>query len=262
MEDFTKNLKLLCSFHRSVADLCRQIGINRQQFNKYLAGQSQPSASNLRMIAAHFHLNSDDLFLPAEEFRSRFELRQKASSRKDRLDLRLADAFPGDLKKLRPILGSYHSYYPVDGGRVICRALMQMFEEDGMVYTKLVERTKPEASFRRSFLSKYDGLVSYLNNRLFLIEFETLTKDAISQTILTPSYRKRVDVMTGLTIGMGADARRQPFTARIAWKAIPPRTSTKDALSMCGYVANTDKSIDPAIRAYLVDPGSSEISFT
>jgi hypothetical protein len=156
------------------------------------------------------------------------------------------------------MLGSYHSYYPVDGGKLVCRALMQMFEEDGMVYTKLVERTNAEASFRRNYLSKYDGLVSYLNNRLFIIEFETLTKDAISETILTPSYRKRVDVLTGLAIGMSADARRQPFTARIAWKAISPRTSTKDALSMCGYLANHDKSIDPAIRAYLLDPISSE----
>jgi transcriptional regulator with XRE-family HTH domain len=70
MEDFSKNLRFLCSFHRSIADLCRQIGINRQQFNKYLAGQSQPSANNLRLISTYFHLNSNDLFLPEGEFRA------------------------------------------------------------------------------------------------------------------------------------------------------------------------------------------------
>lgn len=253
MEDFSNNLRLLCSYHRSVADLCRQIGINRQQFNKYLAGQSEPSASNLRLISSHFHLRSDDLFLPTEEFQARLETRQKASRKKDRLENRLSDAFPGDLKKLRPMLGSYHSYYLVDGGKLVCRALVQMFEEDGMVYTKLVERTNPEARFRRNYLSKYDGLVSYLNNRLFILEFETLTKDAISETILTPSYRKRIDVLTGLAIGMGADSKRQPFTSRIAWKAIPPRTTSKDALFSCGYLPIADKSIDPAIRAFLGD---------
>lgn len=260
MENFSENLRQLCSFHRSVADVCRQIGINRQQFNKYLAGDTKPSANNLRLISAYFCMNSDDLFLPRREFETRVQMREDASRKKDRLNLRLADAFPGDVKKLRPMLGRYHSYYPVAGSKLVCRALMQMFEENGMVYTKLVERTNAESNFRRNFLSKYDGLVSYLNNRLFIVEFETLTKDTISETILTPSYRKRVDVLTGLAIGTAADVKRQPFTFRVAWKAIPPRVSMKDALSVCGYVTNTDTSIDPAIRAYFGDTTSSEDS--
>ncbi len=251
LENFSKNLRLLCSFHRSVADLCRRIGMNRQQFNKYLAGCTQPSASNLRLISSYFSLQSDDLFLSPEEFRRRVEERQEGPRKKDRLDSLLSDAFPGELRRLRPMLGRYHSYYPVQNGRLVCRALVSMYEEGGMVYTKLVERTNSQTTFRRNYLSKYDGLVSYLSNRLFILEFETLTRDAISQTILTPSYRKRLDVLTGLVIGMGADTRRQPFTSRIAWKSIPQSASTRDALSMCGFLSSADKSIDPTIRTYL-----------
>lgn len=251
MQDLPQNLRYLCSFHRSVADLCRQIGINRQQFNKYLSGQARPSPNNLRLIATHFHLQSDDFFLPAGEFRSKVEKTLNAFRKRDRLDMRLAAAFPGDLRKLRPMLGYYHSHYLVDGGRFICRSLMEIFEEDGLVYSKLVERSNPTSGFRRGFLSKYEGLVSYINDRLFVIEFETLTKDVISESILIPSYRKRIDVLTGVVIGLSADTKRQPFTTRIAWKAIPARMETKHALTMCGYFANSDKTIDLAIRSYL-----------
>ncbi|TJW59990.1 MAG: transcriptional regulator, partial [Mesorhizobium sp.] len=45
--NFSSNLKLACSTHRSVSDLCRTIGINRQQFNRYLNAGTLPSAHNL-----------------------------------------------------------------------------------------------------------------------------------------------------------------------------------------------------------------------
>ena len=48
------NLRLMCNRYTSIADICRQIKINRQQFNKYLSGQSSPSLHNLHRIAEFF----------------------------------------------------------------------------------------------------------------------------------------------------------------------------------------------------------------
>jgi hypothetical protein len=52
--DFTHNLGLLCSYQRSIAEICRKLGFNRQQFNKYLAGSVMPSrpqhAADLRFL--------------------------------------------------------------------------------------------------------------------------------------------------------------------------------------------------------------------
>ncbi len=42
------NLRLLCSHYRSIAKVCRKLSINRAQFNKYLSGQSRPTAYNLK----------------------------------------------------------------------------------------------------------------------------------------------------------------------------------------------------------------------
>ena len=51
------NLRLAASFLPSVSQLCRDIGLNRQQVNKYLNGHSHPSPYNLRRIAAYLGLD-------------------------------------------------------------------------------------------------------------------------------------------------------------------------------------------------------------
>ncbi|MEZ0197957.1 XRE family transcriptional regulator, partial [Pseudomonas qingdaonensis] len=47
-DHFATNLKLACSHYRSISEVCRQLSINRAQFNKYLSGQSRPTAFNLK----------------------------------------------------------------------------------------------------------------------------------------------------------------------------------------------------------------------
>ena len=51
---FTQNLRHACATRRSISQICRDIGINRQQFNRYIAGEARPSAYNVGRIAAFF----------------------------------------------------------------------------------------------------------------------------------------------------------------------------------------------------------------
>lgn len=55
-EFFAENLRLLCSYEKSVSAVCRSVGINRQQFSKYLSGANQPSTNNLRRICDHLQV--------------------------------------------------------------------------------------------------------------------------------------------------------------------------------------------------------------
>lgn len=41
--DLPENLRVLYSYHSSIAEVCRRLGVNRSQFNRYLSGQTQPS---------------------------------------------------------------------------------------------------------------------------------------------------------------------------------------------------------------------------
>eukprot|EP00494_Astrolonche_serrata_P010279 UN10341 len=67
-QNFATNLRLVCDQYRSVAQVCRSLEMNRQQFNKYLSGQIYPSKHYLARICKFAKLSEDELNLPRAEF--------------------------------------------------------------------------------------------------------------------------------------------------------------------------------------------------
>lgn len=57
--------------YRSVSDLCRQLGINRTQFNRYLSGESFPRPDVLHLICQFFHVDARILLEPLETLDTR-----------------------------------------------------------------------------------------------------------------------------------------------------------------------------------------------
>ncbi len=110
-EPFAENLRLLCSHYASVAEVCRRIGINRQQFNKYLSGASSPSLHTLRRICDFFGVEEGEIFLPAHEFAGIIRVKGQAPS--DALAAtieQVAARFPDSQARLRKYCGTYFAY--------------------------------------------------------------------------------------------------------------------------------------------------------
>jgi transcriptional regulator with XRE-family HTH domain len=63
---FADNLRQVCMAHPSIAAVCTGIGINRQQFNKYLAGVALPNAITLRRICGFLNVPEQELFQKRE----------------------------------------------------------------------------------------------------------------------------------------------------------------------------------------------------
>lgn len=66
---FGANLRLLSKNYPSVAELSRQLGINRTQFNRYLSGESFPRPDILARICAFFDLDARILLEPVGALR-------------------------------------------------------------------------------------------------------------------------------------------------------------------------------------------------
>lgn len=62
--NFSENLLKLSVKNESIAKTCRDLNINRQQFNKYLSGQVLPNAETLERITEHFNIDALELFKP------------------------------------------------------------------------------------------------------------------------------------------------------------------------------------------------------
>lgn len=64
---FGANLRILANRYPSVAGLCRNLGINRTQFNRYLAGESFPRPDVLHRICLFFSVDARILLEPVDE---------------------------------------------------------------------------------------------------------------------------------------------------------------------------------------------------
>ena len=75
--NFVSNLKLACSYYPSVSEVSRKVGINRQQFMRYLAGESFPSRHNLRKLCDLFGVDEYELLMPIHQFRNLLRLKKE-----------------------------------------------------------------------------------------------------------------------------------------------------------------------------------------
>ena len=67
---FSQNLKELMGASLNVPALCRELSLNRRQFNRYLTGESFPWPDILQKICLHFGLDARILLQPLSELKN------------------------------------------------------------------------------------------------------------------------------------------------------------------------------------------------
>ncbi len=63
-----QNLIHLCSRHRTAAEICRDLDINRLQFNRYLNGKVRPSPKVMRKLCDYFGVKDVEMEMPHAQF--------------------------------------------------------------------------------------------------------------------------------------------------------------------------------------------------
>ena len=252
------NLKLLCSHYRSIAEVCRKLSINRAQFNKYLGGQSRPTAYNLKRICDFFGVEAYELSLPGEQFADLIGAR--SGSLESRV---LGDPLMELLKPLRAHAGNlsrYCGYYfeysncmSVPG--TVLLSLVHLWEEDGDFLFERQERQERSASADVQaedwVRCRYLGAAFQLQDRLFLLDYESLTLNEMSQTILIPSYKSRITRLNGLKTGVSSGDRRNPACTRVVWEYLGTEINRISAYRQVRLYRPDDLRIDDDVRQRL-----------
>jgi len=259
--DFPRNLRYLCSFARSTSEVCRRIGINRQQFNKYLAGLSRPSSRNMRRICDHFGVEEYEILAPHGELRKILQVKGVRPGLDDqqgaepdalaRIGAALRDGQGGLARYFGYYYGYYYSFsYP---GRIL-KSLLRLADGDGVAGYKRIERlVDREAPGPDAFVFKYQGVALLLRDRIFLIDREALTGNEVSQTILYPSYKNKLDLLPGLTLGTSGKTSREPICSRIVLQFLGESVDLKARMSSCGLYGAHSSAIAPEVRASIAN---------
>lgn len=257
---FAQNLSFLCSFYPSIAEVCRQLKLNRQQFNKYLRGQVRPSRHNLRRICDFFGVTESEIFLDHSRFAEIFLLRKRAPAA-DVLSepLRHVEGLYQASGNLDRYVGYYFRYFYSFGFvRRIIKSLACISERDGRYYWKNIEYFPPSRDGQVSTTSKYSGVVLLLGDRIFIVEYETLLKNAITQVTLYPSYHTRIEYLVGVQTGAPAKRGRKPAASTVLLEYLGRHIDARRALKQSGLFDEHDPAIDPNIRQIITNRISNE----
>ena len=255
-EHLGDNLKLLCSHYRSIAEVCRKLAINRAQFNKYLSGQSRPTAYNLKRICDFFGVEDYELGQPPEQFARLIGARGNGQGQPVASDplLELLQPLREHSSGLERYCGYYFEYsncMSVPG--YVLLSLVHLWEEDGdFLFERQERQERARGGEAEDWVRcRYLGAAFYLQDRLFLMDYESLTMNEMSQTILIPSYKSRITRLNGLKTGVSSGDRRNPACTRVVWEYLGTEINRISAYRQVRLYRPDDPRIDDDVRQRL-----------
>ncbi|MEM7527701.1 MAG: winged helix-turn-helix domain-containing protein [Pseudomonadota bacterium] len=167
------------------------------------------------------------------------------------------------IAELRPLLGTYFSYYrtPSWPAAIKCGVSVVSEESDRVAVRTAEWGVDPVLGVRQR--ARYRGFAELIDGRLHVLEQNMRQPRAICLLTLDTPHPFRPDIMNGLMMGSSWRMGGAPYTTRVVWRRVPRELTIRDALLASGPYAEDDDRIEPAIREAIGtecltfrDPGS------
>lgn len=260
--NFADNLRALCTRHGSIAAVCRALGMNRQQFNKYLAGSTLPNAATLERICGFFDIESESLFHDPAGFRS--PPPRRATQDPAELLRRLPmGAVAGALSRMHQVslrTGCYHFYtiWPRDPSKCVRDAVFIYRKGETTLFTRFT-KFRPVGQRQRYFLSgRHDGIVLESDTGRFLLALNRKGFGEVSLVSIGAENALTQDFLSGL--GLTVAPSGQPQALRVTLEYRGCASALKRTIAEAGMLALSDPSIPEDVRLSLTLPPERPIS--
>ena len=261
---FSAELRRQCSKFPSISKVCEGTGINRQQFNKYLAGQAYPSARNMRKIC-HYLAVSEEQLLSGQTSASTVPAGSAHPlaahglyGRQDEIDLGYQDhpdvesagewlcRGPGPARPAPLPAGHFHCYFPLHrSSDLLLRSLITLKIQVGrMIFVRRTHFNIREGGDRFASRAKHQGIVVSASRETFLIGSNTLPPHQPSiLSFQTEPVAGRV-YYTGLALTRGPESQ---MATTVILHYLGSEKYARHALANLGTVSRTDSSLDPVV---------------
>lgn len=255
---FGANLRSYCYQHASIAEVCKGIGINRQQFNKYLAGQSLPNATTLRRICGFLKISEEKLFtsIPENKGSATGAVRSKMHSLRSQQNNAILANISGDLSSLSNgtldgatqalLPGYYHCYFPLPGNeRFLMRSLVKVSLLQGtLVFQRLT--IFPSRARKGSYLakSKHFGIIAANSHEIYFFGINSSAPHQLSFMSFERLNNGMPRLLSGLAITRTAT---EPLAARVCLQYLGLNPSVRPLLLTLGPIGTDNTSLDPFV---------------
>lgn len=256
---FSENLKTLCSYYKSISEVCRKVDINRQQFNRYLNGSSFPAYGNLKVICDFFGVDQDEIISPPAIFKDIISpgvQNQQTSSIPNEvlsyIDSMRSSSTPG----LDRYAGYYYRYilcasFP----GYIFKTLLRIYKKNDFYYFWHIERATSDVEvIEKTFNVRYHGVVFMLSDRIYITELENRINATLAETIMTPSYRPGNKNLYGISCYSTSDRLHRPVATRAFHEYIGDSINIRKALKECNLFPLESTSITDSIKDSIINP--------
>lgn len=242
-EIFAANLKSLSVQKSSVALVCREMKLNRQQFNRYLAADTLPNPRSLKRIADYFGVSEERLFeSPAA---------RKVNKTRDSLPSNFP-MFEKTLSDARSILPS-GIYYSYTNSRSVpdcfIRGIMIVRQEaDFSIFTRHGnDRSWPKRS-KYVYRERFDGFVSDHDGTISMTGISRANDASLCHMLMRPLYGSDLRLLTGLSLAIQSSG---PLAIRFLLEYVGEQSNPVALAKKCGLFSNDADGPDPVILNFL-----------
>jgi transcriptional regulator with XRE-family HTH domain len=243
---FAENLRRACMQHASIAAVCTGIGINRQQFNKYLAGVALPNAITLRRICGFLKVSEQELFQKSMTRMQEPALpRPQNSWHEGLLDLNSATPLEHCRQGSELSTGAYYCYYPLQNapGMLLRSLVVLRRSSEGTKFVRLTVFPSSNGSMKFLAAGKHRGRVLSNGQEFYFLGANRHSPYQLSlMTMVKASGLPKF--LSGIILTRsGSDL----ISSRVCLTLAPKSTSLRDMIRSLGFLHQQTADLNPEL---------------
>lgn len=247
-KNFAENLRRECAQFRTISEICSAIGINRQQFNKYLAGTSIPNSITLRKICSFFEISEQSLFVN----------QAKGESSATDVTLGFKSIANGPFGFLMASIknfdfstdvmheGAYYCYFPMPNtpGMLVRSLLYLKSQGRFMSFVRLTNFTLADGSTKSFAKGRHSGTIFCNQSEIYFLGTNRYSPFQLSLITIQKSSLIEKNYCSGYTLTRSPQGLLSSPTCIIR---AGQDESIKAMIRKLGVVHQTDITVDPLV---------------
>jgi transcriptional regulator with XRE-family HTH domain len=247
LDIFSQNLRRECARFESIAEVCRLANVNRQQFSKYLAGQSLPSAAVLRKICSTLNVQEKILFVEP------VSIGEQASIPVSILSLgQLVKDFGGESSSLTfTETGNYYCYFllaHVPG--MVVRAFIQVKKNTWCVnFTRITILPASRENFTHMSKGRHKGIILCNSSEYYFLGVNRYAPNQMSFMTAERKNSTQDRHFTGVAVTRIGNVAT---TAKFCMVPISAKVKMRDIIKTLGLVHQAELNTEAYVMVSLL----------